>query len=115
MLNKILVIIVEYHFTASIHHSLLIPSDESVVRRGPRLASKPATANSLYVFSVECLKIGETELTLEVGNERSARLKNPVVVSSKVKVVCGQPEQIVIKADVRQPEGNSQPCPLNAR
>ena len=89
--------------------------DESIIRRGPRLVSKPAAANSLFVFSVECLKVGESELTLEVGNERSAQLRNPVVVSSKIKVVCGQPEQIVVKADVKQPEGNTQPCPLNAR
>ena len=82
---------------------------------GSRISSKRSQANSLYVFHIECLKIGETELTLEVGNKKSSQLPNPVVVSSKVKVVCGQPNMLVVKADVPQPKGASQPCPLRAR
>jgi hypothetical protein len=37
-----------------------------LISLGLRQTSKPALTNSLYVFDVECIKLGDTEITLEV-------------------------------------------------
>lgn len=86
--------------------------DSSVIRAGSRITNK---ANNLYVFEVVCLKLGETELTLHVGNKKSSTLPRPVVVQNTVTVICGQPDQLELNPEIPQPAGTSQPCPLTAR
>ena len=83
-----------------------------MIKAGSRIANK---ASNLYVFEVKCLKLGETDLTLHIGNKKSSTLPKPVVVKSTVKVICGQPDQLELNPEIPQPSGNSQPCPLTAR
>lgn len=97
------------------HFHKLSVQDESIVKAGPRILSAGAVSNTLFAFEVACLKLGETEVTLEVGNRKSPSLPQPVVVSSKIKVVCGQPESLELVAEVPLPEDTQSPCPLTAR
>jgi hypothetical protein len=43
-------------------------------------------SGGVYVYSVTCLGVGESILTLTVGNKKSATLPRPVTRSSTIKV-----------------------------
>ncbi len=43
-------------------------------------------SGGVYVYSVTCLGVGESMLTLTVGNKKSATLPRPVTRSSTIKV-----------------------------
>ena len=77
----------------------------------PSLSNKNA---NVYVYETKCLKLGETTITLKVGHKTSTFLPHPIVSTSTVTVVCGQPEKVQLKADIIAPEYESK-CPLMAQ
>lgn len=93
------------------HYHVLTVKDEGLLDISKRLM----TPSGLFGFNVFCTKLGETELTLKVGNKKSVSLPKPVGAQSTVKVVCAEPDRIQLEADVRQPEDLGIPCPLMAR
>ncbi len=76
----------EYHF------SRLTVKDPQVATAGKRVQLGPqSVGGAAYAFEVTCVKVGTTEVTLEVGNRVSGTLQRPVTASSTVTVECGQP------------------------
>lgn len=95
-------------FRPESHYRNLEVKESSLIE----VAEEKASPNGLYVFSVTCNKLGETEITLTVGNSRSQSLPHPVEVSSTVFVVCAEPDRLQLVASPERPEG---PCPLMAK
>lgn len=104
----------ESHF-----HQLTVGNDGDgdggggLVKASARVESKPALANGLYVFEIRCLDLGETTLTLQVGNRKSSHLSRPAVAKARMKVVCGQWDKIKLIPKIPRPAGLT--CPLSAR
>merc|ERR1711892_23969 len=75
----------------------------------------PVTHNSLHVYKVTCLAIGDTKLTLTVGNKPSSTLAKPVEVSSSMTVICSKPHTISLLPSIPGPSDTSlPPCPIQA-
>jgi len=71
---------------------------------------------SLYVWRVKCVNVGDTKITLTVGNHPSSTLPNPVQVSSSISIHCAKPHSIQLTPEIPGPTlPNLPPCPLQAR
>merc|ERR1719354_578795 len=70
--------------------------------------------DGVYAYKVQCLGLGETSITLSVGNLKSKSLPKPVVLTSTVKVICGTPAGIQLTPLIQGPVGLP-PCPASAR
>jgi len=62
----------------------------------------------LHVFRIECRRLGNSNLTLEVGNLQSATLPNPAKESISLEVFCDEPSNIFLKVKLKSDEN----CPL---
>ena len=92
------------------HYNQLSSEDEKLIK----FSNIKENGSGEYVYEVECLQLGETTLTLSVGNKPSSSLPKPVVASSSVKVVCGTPASIHLTPLIHAPQGLP-PCPAAAR
>ena len=94
----------------SSHYAQVRTGDQSV------LTTARVSSSRGYVWRVECLTAGETELVLTVGNSPSSSLPSPVSVSSSVKVTCSVPHTISISPVIPGPDlPTIPPCPVQAR
>ncbi|XP_052218938.1 nuclear pore membrane glycoprotein 210-like isoform X2 [Dreissena polymorpha] len=66
----------------------------------------------LHSFLVTCRNFGEQTLTLRVGNEATARNKNPAVEEAYVSFVCGEPVEIHLQPQISFPQ-DLPPCPVS--
>ncbi len=95
----------ESHFhMVNVKDANLVEADERKVASG-----------GIYVYRIVCNKLGETDMTLKVGNKQSPVLKTPVEAQSTVKVVCAEPDRLQLEANPERPQGYSTPCPLLAK
>ncbi|KAK3608986.1 hypothetical protein CHS0354_020538 [Potamilus streckersoni] len=69
--------------------------------------SKPGYHN----FFVTCKNVGEQQLILKVGNEKTAKNPFPAVEVVSVSFVCDVPVELYITPEVEYPE-NLPPCPI---
>ena len=84
----------------SSHYHSVTSEDENMLK----LTSLKEWGGAVYVYSLECLQLGETVVTLSVGNKPSSSLPKPVVVSSTVKVICGTPASIHLTPLIHAPQ-----------
>eukprot|EP00090_Calanus_glacialis_P028973 TRINITY_DN4645_c0_g1_i5.p1 TRINITY_DN4645_c0_g1~~TRINITY_DN4645_c0_g1_i5.p1 ORF type:complete len:1790 (-),score=673.65 TRINITY_DN4645_c0_g1_i5:326-5671(-) len=76
----------------------------------------PVSHNSLHVYKVTCLAIGDTKITLTVGNKPSSTLARPVKVSSTMTIICSKPHTISLLPSIPGPTDTTlPPCPIQAR
>jgi len=76
----------------------------------------PVTHTSLHVYKVTCLAIGDTTLTLTVGNTPSSTLPRPVKVSSTMTIICSKPHTITLFPSIPGPSDSTlPPCPIQAK
>ena len=67
-------------------------------------------------WRIRCLAVGETKVTLTVGNSASKTLPKPVEVSSEVRVHCARPHTVSLSPQIVGPDTPGlPPCPLQAR
>ena len=73
-------------------------------------------AGGEYTWRIRCLAVGETKVTLTVGNSASKTLPRPVEVSSEVRVHCARPHTVSLSPQIAGPgTPGLPPCPLQAR
>ncbi len=77
------------------HFHKLDVSDPDIVRTSSPHTRQERTPPNIFVYDVQCLRLGEVELTLSVGNVKSKTLPQPMVAKSTVKVVCREPGKMV--------------------
>jgi hypothetical protein len=70
------------HKLSSVRNSIPTCLDEEKVLRVKAVKE----SGGVYVYSVTCLEVGETILTLTVGNRKSDTLPMPVRQTSAIKV-----------------------------
>ncbi|XP_065558843.1 nuclear pore membrane glycoprotein 210-like [Artemia franciscana] len=58
-----------------------------------------------YSMTVSCMEIGETKVTLRVGNLASSTNPHPVSIESSINVICAEPTSVELRAEVKRPEG----------
>ncbi|CAH0391939.1 unnamed protein product [Bemisia tabaci] len=66
--------------------------------------------NELYVYTVECLKIGESIVSLSISNNPNYVRCKATEAIAQVKVICAKPRYIVLKPDV---SNFGEKCPMN--
>ena len=77
---------------------------------------EPVNNNNLHVYKVTCLSVGETKISLTVGNKPSTSLPRPVKVTSSINIICSKPHTISLQPKIAGPEDSSlPPCPIQAR
>jgi len=75
----------------------------------------PVPHGGLHVYKVTCLSVGDTTLTLTVGNKPSSTLPKPVKVASTMSIICSKPHTITLQASIPGPSDASlPPCPIQA-
>lgn len=90
------------------YFSTLTPADPEVFRVNPIL-DPHRYRRELHVFRVTCLKLGSTQLTVKIGNEVSATLRQPAVLEKNVTLHCAAPKALTIKPRLRK----ESKCPLS--
>ena len=63
---------------------------------------------NLHIFRVSCKEIGESSISLSVGNLASATLPNPVQESVEANLVCANPSTFYLRPKLKSDEN----CPL---
>ena len=91
------------------HFRTLTKDQENIVR-----VSTVKEGGGVYVYKAVCLTLGETSVTLSVGNKASSTLPKPEVSTSTVKIICGTPASIHLTPEINGPTGLP-PCPASAR
>ncbi|XP_053384665.1 nuclear pore membrane glycoprotein 210-like [Mercenaria mercenaria] len=66
----------------------------------------------LHSFIVSCKNYGEQTLTLQVGNEKTAKNENPAVEEASVSFICAEPVEIHLQPLVAYPD-DLPPCPVS--
>ena len=95
------------------HYSSVSVEDAGLVST---VRSSSGADHSLYVWRMKCLAVGDTKVTLTVGNHPSSSLANPVHVSSSIHIHCAKPHTILLTPNIPGPTlPNLPPCPLQAR
>ncbi|ESO84308.1 hypothetical protein LOTGIDRAFT_236288 [Lottia gigantea] len=65
----------------------------------------------LHVFTVLCIELGEQELTLKVGNHKTAKNQFPITQTASIRYICTRPVELylqpILNFDPRLP-----PCPV---
>jgi len=76
----------------------------------------PVTHTALHVYQVTCLAVGDTKISLTVGNKPSSSLPRPVKVTSSMTIHCSKPHTISLAPSIQGPSDISlPPCPLPAK
>ncbi|XP_050414022.1 nuclear pore membrane glycoprotein 210 isoform X1 [Patella vulgata] len=80
--------------------------------RGSLLEMKQKTVRgSLHVFIVLCVELGEQELTLKVGNDKTARNQFPATQVTAIRFICARPVELYLQPILNFDHGLP-PCPV---
>ena len=90
------------------HYSKFSVEDKDLVRSQLDISSKETGSYRVYV---ECMQLGETRVTLTVGNTPSSTLPNPMNSTATATVTCAHPEAVQLGLLGEE----LYPCPMKQR